>query len=78
MRSNFATTNKFKKEYASLSNDDKKLVDFVVEMLLAGKALPPKYRDHSLKGNLKDFRDCHVKPDLVLIYTKEINEEKKK
>lgn len=26
--------------------------------------------DHSLTGNLKDCRDCHIKPDLVLIYRK--------
>ena len=71
--SKFATTKKFDKEYAKLCEDDKKLVDTVVEMLLAGLLLPAKYHDHQLKGNLKDFRDCHVKPDLVLIYGKEID-----
>ncbi|ETD68705.1 translation repressor RelE [Pelistega indica] len=30
--------------------------------------MPEKYKDHPLKGQFKDFRDCHVKPDLVLIY----------
>ncbi|MFZ9611571.1 MAG: type II toxin-antitoxin system YafQ family toxin [Methylococcales bacterium] len=30
----------------------------------------PKHRDHSLTGDWKDHRDCHVKPDLVLIYRK--------
>ena len=54
-----------------LSESDKNLVDSVVDMILEGKTLPQKYRDHQLKGNLKDFRDCHVKPDLVLIYGKE-------
>ena len=77
MLSKFSATNKFKKEYSNLSNDDKKLVDSVVGMLLEGKTLPAKYRDHQLKGNLKDFRDCHVKPNLVLIYGKEIDEETK-
>ena len=26
--------------------------------------------DHALTGDWKDYRDCHVKPDLVLIYQK--------
>lgn len=41
----------------------------VLNCLLNGLTLPEKYRDHALKGDLKGFRDCHVKPDLVLIYT---------
>jgi mRNA interferase YafQ len=32
--------------------------------------LADKYRDHALSGDWKDHRDCHVKPDLVLIYRK--------
>lgn len=30
--------------------------------------VPIKYRDHQLTGNLKEFRDCHIKPDLVWLY----------
>ncbi|CAG9469722.1 type II toxin-antitoxin system mRNA interferase toxin, RelE/StbE family [Campylobacter upsaliensis] len=29
-----------------------------------------KYKDHTLKSNLKTFRECHIKPDLLLIYQK--------
>ena len=29
-----------------------------------------KYNDHKLKGNYKDYRECHIKPDLLLIYKK--------
>jgi len=37
--------------------------------------LEPRRRDHPLTGDWKDHRDCHVKPDLVLIYRKtEANE----
>ena len=32
--------------------------------------LDPRHRDHALTGDWKDHRDCHVKPDLVLIYRK--------
>jgi len=42
----------------------------LVEQLAKDKALPGRYRDHALTGNWKDHRDCHVKPDLVLIYRK--------
>lgn len=40
----------------------------VLHCLLNGINLPSKYRDHQLTGNLKDLRDCHIKPDLVLLY----------
>ena len=29
--------------------------------------MPEKYRDHALTGNWQDYRDCHIKPDQVLI-----------
>ena len=32
--------------------------------------LEPPHHDHALSGDWKDHRDCHVKPDLVLIYQK--------
>lgn len=36
-----------------------------------GRALLKEYKDHALKGNLKDFRECHVESDWLLIYTKD-------
>jgi mRNA interferase YafQ len=30
--------------------------------------LAPRYRDHALSGDWKDHRECHVRPDLLLIY----------
>ena len=42
----------------------------VVAMLANDETLPERYHVHALTGNWKDFRDCHVKPDLVLIYQK--------
>lgn len=42
----------------------------VVRMLVADTPLAARYRDHPLTGDWKGFRDCHVKPDLVLIYEK--------
>ena len=37
-------------------------------MLAKGEPLPPRYNNHLLKGKYKDFYDCHILPDLVLIY----------
>lgn len=48
--------------------DDKLLM--VVQLLITDTPLPELLHDHSLTGNLKDCRDCHIKPDLVLIYRK--------
>lgn len=30
----------------------------------------PHHHDHALSGPWADFRDCHVRPDLILIYAK--------
>ena len=40
----------------------------VMEMLVNGVALSPKHRDHALMGNYIGYRDCHIRPDWVLIY----------
>ncbi len=42
----------------------------VIESLIMNIPLPTYMRDHALIGNWKDYRDCHIKPDLVLIYRK--------
>jgi mRNA interferase YafQ len=45
----------------------------LVPVLLAladDKPLQPSHHDHPLVGEWKDHRDCHIKPDLVLIYQK--------
>ena len=42
----------------------------VLTALATDSRLDPRYRDHALSGDWKDHRDCHVKPDLVLIYRK--------
>jgi mRNA interferase YafQ len=40
----------------------------VVTVLISRRPLADKYRDHALTGNWRDLRDCHIKPDLVLLY----------
>jgi mRNA interferase YafQ len=65
-------TSRFKKDYKREKKthiDLDELLVPVVKLLLEGKALPEKLKDHPLSGDWKDHRDCHVKPDLVLIYS---------
>jgi mRNA interferase YafQ len=42
----------------------------VLHALAHDLPLEPRHRDHALTGDWKDHRDCHLKPDLVLIYQK--------
>ena len=41
-----------------------------VRILANDAPLPRRYFDHPLSGDWRDHRDCHIKPDLVLIYRK--------
>lgn len=63
-------TNAFKKSYKLMKKRgyDIKKLDTVIDILRQGKKLEKKYRDHALTGNLSGFRECHIKPDWLLIY----------
>jgi len=52
---------------------DGELLLSVVDLLLEGKKLPERCRPHKLSGGYHGFWDCHIKPDWVLIY--ELDEE---
>jgi mRNA interferase YafQ len=45
------------------------LLDTVVSLIAEGKTLPPKYKDHDLSGNYEGYRECHIQPDWLLVYT---------
>ncbi|GAA8990890.1 type II toxin-antitoxin system mRNA interferase toxin, HP0892 family [Helicobacter pylori] len=64
------TSKKFDKDLKILVKNgfDLKLLYKVVENLAKEQPLDPKYKDHPLKGALKDFRECHLKPNLLLVY----------
>ena len=66
-------TASFKKQYKKLSASDKELLKEVIILLAQNTELEEKYKDHKLTGNFKDLRECHVKPDLLLIY--QINDD---
>jgi len=68
-------TNSFKRSYKKqrLSDEEDLAYIDVVYNLLCDVKLEDKYKDHQLKGNMKDFRECHIKPDLLLVYMIEDN-----
>ena len=63
-------SNHFKKDLKKLAGRgyDLDLLDEVVSKLAAEIPLDEKYRDHLLTGNYIGFRECHIKPDWLLIY----------
>ena len=44
------------------------LLKDVITKLANGEELPERNRDHALTGNYKGCRECHIKPDWLLIY----------
>ena len=63
---------RFKKDYKRIKKQGKdiSLLDKIIPILLSGKKLPWKYKDHQLKGKFSKFRELHIQPDWLLIYTK--------
>lgn len=68
-------TTAYKKSYKLMRKRglDLSLLDNVVDKLRQGMPLEEKYRDHALTGNFVGFRECHIKPDWLLIYLIENN-----
>lgn len=63
-------TNKMKRDAKLMKKrgkDISKLIN-VLNLLATGTALPHNFRDHQLTGDMKDFRECHIEPDWLLIY----------
>jgi mRNA interferase YafQ len=68
-------TTRFKRDYKREQKGQHRavldeLLREAIPLLAADQPLPDRFRDHALTGDWKDHRDCHVKPDLVLIYRK--------
>lgn len=60
------TTRQFDKDLKAIGLSSE-LID-VLHALINHLAVPEKYKDHALQGNLKKYRECHLKPDLLLAY----------
>ncbi len=72
---NLKAVSQFKKDFKKYRHNEPVLEEFeeVIKMLRKRNKLPDKYVDHSLGGQYKGMRECHLKPDALLIYS--ISEE---
>lgn len=70
MKYHIQWTSQFKKDYKSAMKRhlDISELDSVIHMLANGEKLPDNYRDHALTGDWIGFRECHIRPDWLLIY----------
>lgn len=64
------TTSQFRRDYKRVKKRgyNMELLRVVLDTLLSGETLAPKHRDHQLTGSMKDYRECHIQPDWLLIY----------
>ena len=66
--------NSYKKDYKRalkqglIGKNELAELDKIIKALVAKQPLAPKHKDHALNFDYKGCRDCHIKPDLVLIY----------
>jgi mRNA interferase YafQ len=60
----------FKKDFKRILKQGKRLDELkaILKLLVAGKEIPEKYKDHQLTGNWKEFRELHIQPDWLLVY----------
>lgn len=56
------------KKYLRSKSFDQKEAQFVINELVAGRKLAEKYKDHQLVGKLYEYRECHIKSNLLLMY----------
>ena len=70
MKYGIARTSRFKREYKLMQKRgaDMQLLHDTIDLLRQGIPLPAKYRDHALTGNFSGTRECHIKPDWLLVY----------
>jgi len=69
---NIKRTAQFKKEYKLAKKQGKdvsKALD-IIRKLANDEPLHERYCDHQLSGKWKDFRECHIAPDWLLVYKK--------
>ena len=67
----------YKKDLKRIINNQELTSDIrtVVNLLLkSDNPLPEKYNDHQLKGKYSAFRECHIRPDWLLVYQKKKQE----
>lgn len=64
------TTSSFRTDLKKLTKSEADETKSVVVKLQKDETLDAKYRDHDLHGNYNGYRECHIRPDLLLVYQK--------
>ena len=64
------TTSQFRRDFKRMAKRgmDMRLLEKVLNELLAGRKLPSRNRDHALTGAMAQYRECHILPDWLLVY----------
>ena len=64
-------TKQFKKSYKKICKQGyESKVDSIIQRLANNESLEEKYKDHALKGKYQGYRECHIMPNLLLVYKK--------
>ena len=68
-------TTQFKKDFKLQEKRNKniELLKEIITRLVSQEPLSRQYHDHPLRGHLKNFRECHIEPDWLLMYRIEGN-----
>lgn len=63
-------TRTFQKDFktAKKRGYDLRQLEAVIQILISERPLPPKCKDHPLRGNYANYRECHIQPNWLLIY----------
>ena len=56
------------KESGKFKKEAQKRLDTAIDIVASGQVLPREYQDHQLVGELREYRECHIKVDLLLVY----------
>ncbi|MDE6045441.1 MAG: type II toxin-antitoxin system YafQ family toxin [Helicobacter sp.] len=70
MKYNVKFAHAFKKSYRKLAQKEQDLMFELIDRLANNETLEEKHHDHKLKGEFLGYRECHIKPDLLLLYQK--------
>lgn len=62
------TSKKYRTQFKKQTAQDQDLIDEVVFKIANSEILEQKLCDHALKGKYSQYRECHIKPDLLLVY----------
>lgn len=63
-------SSQFKRDLKKYAFDQSVILELnrILMLLIERKKLPAKYKDHLLSGDYAGYRECHVKPDVLLVY----------